>query len=124
MKQSNAEIEACRITWGRMASDASYGMNGGFIVPGPRGIKLICLVSDKGGFEHVSVERGKPGDKIATKVPYWDELCFIKDFFWQPEETVIQYHPAHSVYVNIHPGVLHLWKCIDQPFPVPPIWMV
>lgn len=39
-------------------------------------------------------------------------------------ETVVQYHPAKSDYVNNMPNCLHLWRPQDQPMPVPPPIMV
>ncbi len=120
MKTLSPEIEKYRLTKGFLRSGPEYGMNGVFIVPGPRGIRLICIISNGMGWEHVSVERTDKPDRIGKKVPYWDEMDFIKNFFWGPEETVIQYHPPESVRVNIHPGVLHLWKPVDIEIPVPP----
>lgn len=43
-----------------------------------------------------------------------------KDIFWGPEETVIQYHPPKSEYVNNHPSVLHLWRPTGVDLPLPP----
>lgn len=51
-------------------------------------------------------------------------MCQVKDLFWDPEDWVVQFHPAHSEYVNNHPGVLHLWRCLTQPFPQPDRLMV
>lgn len=58
-----------------------------------------------GSWEHVSVSVSrKPQD-----IPTWLEMCFVKDLFWTPEETVVQFHPAKSDYVNVY-NCLHLWK--------------
>lgn len=97
------KAEKYRITKGLMASDKSYGNNGAFFIPGPCKEFLMVVVSDGGGWDHCSVSLG-------NRTPTWKEMCFIKDLFWEPEETVIQYHPAKSEYVNIHPFTLHLWK--------------
>lgn len=40
------------------------------------------------------------------------------------EETVVQFHPPKSEYVNAHGGCLHLWKCVSQSFPIPPSILV
>jgi hypothetical protein len=45
-------------------------------------------------------------------------MCFVKSLFWDDEETVIQFHPAVSAYVNNHSHCLHLWKPpFDMPLP-------
>lgn len=119
MKKPDESLEKFRVTHGPLASDSSYGMNGLFIVPGPRGIKLACIVSDGGGWDHVSVERLR-GTEISTKVPYWDEMCAIKHLFFEDNEVVVQFHPAEAEYVNVHPGVLHLWRYQATEFPTPP----
>lgn len=115
MKQNNKDIEKYRIRGFRpLASDESYGNNGAFIIPGPRGIKLAVIASDQAGWEHVSIYReGK------HNCPYWDEMRFIKDLFWEPEEAVMQLHPPESQYVNNHPWTLHLWRPINQDIPLP-----
>lgn len=82
-------------------SDESCGMNGMFFVPYLREV-FRCVVSDGGGWEHVSVS-------LSHRCPIWPEMCFIKGVFWDDEECVIQYHPVKSEYVNNHPFCLHLW---------------
>jgi hypothetical protein len=116
MKQNNVEIEKYRIRSPHpLGSDESYGNNGAFIVPGPRGIKLGVIASNGASWEHVSVHRV---DK--HNCPFWDEMCFIKSLFWEPEEAVMQLHPPESHYVNNHPTTLHLWKPIGVDIPLPP----
>lgn len=72
-----------------------------------------------GGWDHVSVAPYK-----HSHTPTWDEMCRIKDIFFNENETVVQYHPAKSDYVNNMPNCLHLWRPQDQPMPVPPPIMV
>lgn len=63
-------------------------------------------------FEHVSVSSPE------YRMPSWDDMCFVKSLFWDDEETVIQYHPKKSEYVNININCLHLWKPpYDLPLP-------
>jgi hypothetical protein len=64
------------------------------------------------GWEHVSVSK-------KTYTPTWDEMCYVKSLFWDEEDTVIQYHPAKSQYVNNHPYCLHLWRPTKERVPVP-----
>lgn len=67
-------------------------------------------------FEHVSVRV-----TTAERCPTWDEMKFVKDLFFKPEELVIQYHPPAAVYVNNQPHTLHLWRVVDVDIPLPPI---
>jgi hypothetical protein len=116
----NDRVEAGRI--GRGAGGPPGSINGAFEVTGPSGRKLL-IISDDGrapppdiatGWEHVSVS----GD--GKHPPNWSEMCFVKDCFWRDEETVLQFHPKRSAYVNIHPGVLHLWRKVGEDHPLPP----
>ncbi len=75
------------------------------------------------GWEHVSVTmRGAKPDLFRT--PNWNEMCVIKDLFWNEDETVLQFHPKESKYVNLHPFVLHLWKKSGEDFPLPPMILI
>ena len=97
-------------------SSEADGMNGMFHIRCGKEI-LRCMVSDGGGWEHVSVS-------LEYRCPTWDEMCFVKDIFWEPEECVIQYHPPASEYVNNHQFALHLWKPVGVSIPTPPSIMV
>lgn len=97
--------------------DMGDATNGAALIPGPalRGLRVIF--SDGAGWDHVSVSTpGRP--------PTWEEMCFVKDLFFDPEECVVQFHPPASVYVNRHKSCLHLWRKQDGSFPLPEIWMV
>jgi hypothetical protein len=74
------------------------------------------------GWEHVSVHARNAQGKM--RVPTWKEMCFVKDHFWGADDTVVQYHPRQSVYVNHHPFVLHLWRHREKDFPVPPTMLI
>lgn len=117
--EPTAHLEKCRIRVGPMASTAAAGNNGCFLITGPLGRKLLIVASDGGGWEHVSVSRHK-----SPEPPRWAEMAFVKDLFWGEEETVVQLHPPRSVYVNNHPGVLHLWRPIGFEVPLPPLIFV
>ena len=79
--------------------------------------KVRVLASNGMGWEHVSVSR-------EDRCPTWDEMCQIKAMFWGPDDTVVQYHPPESDYVNIHKNCLHLWRPTDIEMPRPPKFMV
>lgn len=81
------------------------------------------IASNGRGWDHVSVV---PCNRKCQTCPTWEEMCAIKDMFFYPEETVVQYHPPQSQYVNDHPFCLHLWKpnCGDKEIPLPPKLLV
>lgn len=87
-----------------------------FSIPKPEGPMLI-IASAGAGWEHVSAS-------FQFRTPTWNEMCEVKNIFWLPSETVLQYHPSEIDYVNCHPNCLHLWRPIGEKIPVPPTWMV
>lgn len=94
---------------------------GAFIVPahkapGRRELHIIACDGLDTGWDHVSVSL----DNCKSKTPTWEEMCFVKDLFFEPEDCVVQFHPPQSKYVNHHHGVLHLWRQISGTFPLPP----
>lgn len=100
---------------GQLAGDGlTYGS---CVVPGPYARDLRVIFSDGEGWEHVSVS-------TLTRTPNWAEMCVIKDLFWAPEDTVIQFHPPRSEYVNNHPFCLHLWRPIGESIALPPSILV
>lgn len=74
--------------------------------------------SNGAGWEHVSVA---PYNRRI--VPSWDDMCRLKDMFFREDETVVQYHPAKSEYVNNVPNCLHLWRPTEAEMPTPPAIM-
>ena len=106
-----------RITTGPMGSDDSCGNNGAFKVR-VLGTWAHCIASDMGGWEHVSVSL------LPKRMPTWEEMCALKDLFWDEDDVVVQYHPAKADYVNNHSRCLHLWRSIDAEMPTPPSEMV
>jgi hypothetical protein len=117
------EMENRRILSGPTGSDESYGNNGQFCLVTKNGIRLLVQISDGMGWEHASVSLIKY--KELKRCPTWEEMCFVKDAFWEDEECVIQYHPPKSQYINCHLYVLHLWKPIfEGVIPTPPSILV
>ncbi|MDJ1468186.1 DUF7694 domain-containing protein [Xanthocytophaga flava] len=114
----NTPPNDCRVRTGFMASDDSAGNNGMFILKAGE-IFLKCMVSNDssnkfGQWEHVSVSVF-----AGNRCPSWEEMCFVKDTFWDEDECVIQFHPPKELYVNCHPHVLHLWKKRGFEIPIP-----
>lgn len=112
-------LERHRITRGSLGTTAARGNNGAFLVPGPSIHKLQLIASDQEFWEHVSVSVPR-----QSRTPTWAEMCYVKDLFWDEEETVIQYHPPKSEYVTVHDYCLHLWRPIAVMLPRPPYTMV
>jgi len=78
---------------------------------------LIMVAPIDLDWEHVSVSR-------KHRIPRWEEMCFVKDLFWDEEETVVQFHPRKTEYKNVHPYCLHLWRRKDLIYELPPLFMV
>jgi hypothetical protein len=111
-------LEEYRIRIGDYAS-RSGDRFGAFLMQGPCGEELTIMVDSgkRTGWEHVSVS-------TRRRIPNWQEMCFVKDLFWEPEDCVVQYHPPQSKYVNNYSKVLHLWRPLKEPIPMPPSILV
>lgn len=113
-KHPKTKAELCRKPhpmYGDSPSGADYGY---FRIPFESYILTVIAASGVDtGWDHVSVS-------LKNRCPNWKEMCFIKELFWEPEECVIQFHPAEAKRINLHPYCLHLWKYTDGNFPLPP----
>lgn len=78
---------------------------------------VICSIG--AGWEHVSVSPYK--HRIT---PSWDDMCKIKDMFFEDDEAVIQIHPPKADYINNMPNCLHLWRCTYKEMVLPPSVLV
>jgi hypothetical protein len=78
---------------------------------------LACGADDFLPWDHVSVS-------TSNRCPNWDEMCFVKDLFFDEKETVVQFHPKKSEYVNRMPYCLHLWRDTRAEHVLPPNFMV
>jgi len=72
----------------------------------------IIWSPNEDGWEHVSFSPSN-----YSKMPSWEEMCELKDLFWDDEEEVIQIHPKKSEYVNIRENCLHLWRHPETQLP-------
>lgn len=116
-------LQANRVREGQMGSDERYGLAGCFRLIGPKNVLLLAVSSgpespqNDTGWEHVSVSGN-------GRTPNWEEMCWVKNLFWEEHEMAVQYHPPKSEYVNCHPHVLHIWKPISMSIPMPPSLLV
>lgn len=76
---------------------------------------VIFGFNEGGKMEHVSVSSYN-----RRKLPTWETMCRLKEMFFNPEEMVVQIHPAEKNYLhgvgfpgNRLENVLHLWRPID-----------
>ena len=92
--------------------------NGFFLVPSPVDrVKLVVIASDGDGWDHVSVSR-------KTRTPNWKEMSFIKELFFNDDETVMQLHVPIKDHINMCKTALHLWRPHNYVIPTPPKYMV
>ncbi len=76
-------------------------------------LTFTVVASNGGGWEHVSVS-------TEYRCPRWNEMCRIKDLFFNENETVMQLHPPKEEYINNHEYCLHLWRPSNEKIPMPP----
>lgn len=91
--------------------------------------RLCCIATDGNDpdappdwpkWEHVSVSvRNRRGVPLR-RCPAWEQMCIVKDLFWDAEETVIQFHPPRSQHVNFHNYCLHQWRPVGAVIALPP----
>lgn len=98
-----------KVLWDDDPALLHRGLKAGMITF-PKGQKASVVVGrNEHGMEHVSIEM------FVDRLPKWNEMCFIKDIFWDEEEKVVQIHPKKSEYINITEA-LHLWRPVDGDF--------
>ena len=68
-----------------------------------KGSSLSVRFSEGMGWDHISIS-------LRHRCPTWEEMCWVKNLFFDPDDVVMQLHPAKSQYVNYHPYCLHLWR--------------
>jgi len=99
-------------------------VDGMFRIPHPKidNYNYFVVVSTGLDWDHVSVslrivKNGR--EHPVLRCPTWEEMCYIKELFFEDTEAVVQYHPAASEYVNHHPYCLHLWRPQIETLPIP-----
>ncbi len=97
-----------------VAGDHGDACNG-FLMIKSKGLGVIFSAGM--GWEHVSVSR-------KSKVPSYEDMCWIKDQFWNDRDCVMQLMVPKKDHVNVHSHCLHLWRPLNQEIPRPPGIMV
>lgn len=111
-----------RLSRNRLSAMPWDGLMGAYQVQGPCGESLRIVASmgetaGEQGWEHVSVSTHR-------RTPNWIEMCFVKDLFWRPDETVMQLHPPRDEWISNHPYCLHMWRHKTMTIPMPPSILV
>lgn len=78
---------------------------------------LNFIFSYQMGWEHLSVS-------MPNKTPSWEQMCMMKNIFWNEDEACVEYHPKKEDYVNNHKHCLHIWKPANEVLPLPPSILV
>lgn len=79
---------------------------------------LLNIIASVGmGWDHVSVS-------TPERCPTWEEMSFVKDLFFKPDETAMQLHVPADDHINHHPFCLHLWRPHVVEIPRPPSILV
>jgi hypothetical protein len=53
-----------------------------------------------------------------VRLPTWEELKAVREVFLGTDSVALQVLPPRSEWVNVHPNVMHLFKCLDgRPVP-------
>lgn len=126
MRKSLDHLEEFRDTSpGPYCSSRSDGRNGRFHFRSPMGRLLAVICSDGSDWHELGLP-GHPWEHVSVTLylrnvcPVWEEMDFVRNQFWRPDELVLQFHVPHEVRVNNHSGCLHLWRPIGVVIPQPP----
>ena len=68
-----------------------------------RTVALQFIVSDGGGWDHVSVS-------LPNRCPRWEELERVRRLVFRDDEVVMQLHVPTADHINAHHHTLHLWR--------------
>ena len=90
---------------------------GGFTIEPKTNKRLNFKFTKANDWEHLSVS-------MPNKCPSWEQMCFMKEQFWEDNEACVEYHPKKEDYVNNHNYCLHIWRPYNVELPIPPSIMV
>ena len=107
--RKNNEILANPKVWGVVPLTVGGNMFfGGYVKLPDCGTCAVVYGYNEAGKEHVSVSPRK-----KSRMPSWDDMCALKDIFFEDEEEAYEIHPPKSGYVNLQENCLHLWRPVD-----------
>lgn len=116
----NEEINTHRVEFMGMLGDDKCGA---FKIK-YNNIFLNIIAADNHGWEHVSISIVNFEGNQIERCPKWHEMKYVKELFFNDDETVIQIHPPVSDNVSINDYVLHLWRNKNQKIEMPPKYMI
>ena len=116
-------IEQGRLRQGEFGTEPGKRYGAFFVKCPSTGERLKIIVGSADAWESEGMD-GEPWDHVSVscerRCPWWMEMCWVKDQFFEESELVVQYHPPKQDYINKHDYVLHLWKPSVSVIPVPP----
>lgn len=74
---------------------------------GLRVIESVLRYDDGRYWHHVSVSR-------ASRLPDWGDVKSVREIFIGLDVEAYMVLPPETRWVNDHPHVLHLWRCLDE----------
>lgn len=110
-----------RIPGGQSPFQKMYGTPNGskfgcFFIPYGSNNLLVIAAPEDEQWQHVSVS-------LKNRCPNWAEMSYVKELFWGDDETVVQFHPKKTEYVNLAENCLHLWRNTMAAHELPP-WIL
>ena len=118
-----------RIKEGPLASVDENGRNGAFTLcfkdNANQALQVVSGFHD--GWEHVCVTRYEKRGLLKGIVqvePTNEEMRMVKDLFFKPEETVVEFFPRQESTLHAKEGTRHLWRHTIRDFPIPEIKFV
>ena len=95
--------------------DETCGVFNVTVMPTGRLMRVIASVG--AGWDHVSVS-------TPDCCPTWEEMVFVKRWFFKHNEWAMELHPPESKNINYHPYCLHLWRPRYCKIETPPEWTI
>lgn len=121
MKKKLIEAEPFRVMFGPLRS--KRGDRSGAFLFRLNGLQFKVIISD-GSDWHLAGLTGPPWEHVSVsterRCPTWEEMTHFRNLFFEPEETVVQFHVPAEDHRNFHPFCLHLWRLVKGTFPRPP----
>ena len=68
-----------------------------------RNASVIWGRNEGGKYDHVSISP-------SGRTPTWEELCKVKDTFFNDDEECYQIFPKKREHVNLDKNCLHIWR--------------